>query len=332
MICKAPWPMVVYVPSVVGTLPTKTNPPRKTPRAVLSPGKALTKKVVAAPGVAGGLPGVNRTIVVPVPCRLALLLKLATKTSPGDIVPPAGNPSGTKATPYGLTSPLSGMVEELISCGINGSSAAPSAPRTRQPAIVRRLTCHPTGRWVLVLVFTGDLRNVLGCAEVGDVIGAKCSMARHPSAIRPMPTWLQPGLLEQPLGCHQILSIRTDIDAGGQQSIQDTLLQCAAPQRLGVRDFGVEHHHRVAGNEPSREAPLQIRCELLAARKVRGQHAGAHFLVVLEGHGRDGIRVGAPFALEARAGQLVGALLGQQPGQEHAVLEPAVASLAVKRD
>jgi len=66
-----------------------------------------------------GPDGVSFTIVVPKPWRFAPLLKLLTRTSPDAIAPPAGNPLGTNATPYGLRSPLSGMVEELTSRGIN---------------------------------------------------------------------------------------------------------------------------------------------------------------------------------------------------------------------
>src|ERR1035438_7693870 len=49
--------MVANVPSVVGTLPTSTNPPRSAPSAVLSPGSVLEKNVTALPGGAGGPPG-----------------------------------------------------------------------------------------------------------------------------------------------------------------------------------------------------------------------------------------------------------------------------------
>src|SRR5580700_6551138 len=117
MTCSAPWPAVAAVPSVVGRLPTRTNPPFNTPSAVLKPGSALAKNVVAAPGGAMVPVGVDWLIVVPVPWILELALKLAANTSPGAIEPPAGNPSGTKATPYGLTSPFEGIVEELMSLG-----------------------------------------------------------------------------------------------------------------------------------------------------------------------------------------------------------------------
>src|ERR1700730_15794582 len=118
MTCSAPWPAVAAVPSVVGRLPTRTNPPFNTPSAVLKPGSALVKNVVAAPGGAMVPVGVNWMIVVAVRWILELALKLAGSGSPGAIEPPAGKPSGTKATPYGLTSPFEGTVGELTSFGM----------------------------------------------------------------------------------------------------------------------------------------------------------------------------------------------------------------------
>ncbi len=46
--------MVANEPSVVGTLPTTTNPRRSTPSAVLKPGSLLVKNVIAVPGGAIG--------------------------------------------------------------------------------------------------------------------------------------------------------------------------------------------------------------------------------------------------------------------------------------
>jgi hypothetical protein len=48
------------------------------------------------------------TMVVPVPCRFALLLKLLTRIFPWTSDPVV---VGTMATPYGFTSPLLGTVE-----------------------------------------------------------------------------------------------------------------------------------------------------------------------------------------------------------------------------
>src|SRR5579864_5992046 len=62
--------------------------------------------------------GLTRTMVVPVPCRFLPLLKFETMTSPGLSMPPCGNPCGTNATPYGLISPLAGMVEtDMVGLG-----------------------------------------------------------------------------------------------------------------------------------------------------------------------------------------------------------------------
>src|ERR1017187_3964043 len=120
--------MVPMVPSVVGTLPTRTKPPLRAPSAVLRPGKELVKNVTAAPGNAIGPVGVSFTIVVPRPWMLALLLKLLTRTSPAAIAPPFGNPDGTKATPYGFTSPFSGIVVELTSWGTKAARALATDP------------------------------------------------------------------------------------------------------------------------------------------------------------------------------------------------------------
>src|ERR1700678_1400119 len=60
------------------------------------------------------------TMVVPVPCTPLLPLKLETRTSPGASGPPGRKPTGTKATPYGLPSPLDGTVDTIRS-GLVGS-------------------------------------------------------------------------------------------------------------------------------------------------------------------------------------------------------------------
>src|SRR4029077_5668502 len=65
-------------------------------------------------------------MVVPVPCRFALLLKFETRTCPGRKDPvPLWNPRGTKATPYGFKSPLGGTVERILNW--SGRKASPSA-------------------------------------------------------------------------------------------------------------------------------------------------------------------------------------------------------------
>src|SRR5579885_665316 len=50
-------------------------------------------------------------MVVPVPCKFLLLLKLLTSTSPCTRSPAL---RGTTTTPYGLTSPLRGTVEATV--------------------------------------------------------------------------------------------------------------------------------------------------------------------------------------------------------------------------
>ena len=99
-------------PSVVGRLPTTTQPRRSTPSAVVSPtppgqrpGRfiaSIRANTVRAP------PGLIWTMVVPVPCRFDLALKLDTSTSPAISRPVVRR---TTATPYGLTSPLAGTVD-----------------------------------------------------------------------------------------------------------------------------------------------------------------------------------------------------------------------------
>ena len=105
---------LVGVPTVVcglfGTLPTSTNPLFKTASPVSRPRLApWVEKRVCVPF------GAILTMVVPVPCRLVLLLKLETRMSPGVSRPPDGNPLGTNATPYGFTSPFAGTVETVRS-------------------------------------------------------------------------------------------------------------------------------------------------------------------------------------------------------------------------
>ena len=97
--------MVADVPSVVGRLPTMTQPERSATSAVVSPTGANLAGMVA--NSFWWPPGEISTIVVPVPCWFALLLKLLTRTSPAASLP---WDFGTMATPYGLTSPLAGIV------------------------------------------------------------------------------------------------------------------------------------------------------------------------------------------------------------------------------
>src|ERR1022692_2895149 len=159
--------MVPIVPSVVGTLPTSTKPPFRTPSAVLRPDWVLVKNVTAAPGAAMGPDGVNFTTVVPRPWRFALLLKLLTRMSPGAIAPPAGNPLGTNATPYGLRSPLSGMVEGPDWVLVKNVTAAPGA--AMGPDGVNFTTVVPRP-WRFALLLKLLTRMSPGAIAPGDIL------------------------------------------------------------------------------------------------------------------------------------------------------------------
>src|SRR5271170_676245 len=99
-------------PWEVGRLPTTTQPPGRMPSAVVSPmppGQAWPAGSVAMLANTLVLPaGETWTTVFPVPCTLALSLKLLTRMSPAVSRPPE---AGTTAIPYGFTSPLAGTVE-----------------------------------------------------------------------------------------------------------------------------------------------------------------------------------------------------------------------------
>src|SRR3984885_9276744 len=98
----------------VGRLPTTTQPPGRMPSAVVSPmppghawpagSEAMLANTLVLPA------GETWTMVFPVPCTLALSLKLLTRTSPAVSLPPE---AGTAATPYGFTSPLAGTVDAI---------------------------------------------------------------------------------------------------------------------------------------------------------------------------------------------------------------------------
>ena len=106
---------VAAIPLLDGVLPTTTQPPGRTTSAVVSP---------TPPGQGPGSPagemlanrlrrpaGVISTMVRPVPCWLALLLKLLTR-----MFPACSRPVLRRITtmPYGLTSPLRGTVEAIV--------------------------------------------------------------------------------------------------------------------------------------------------------------------------------------------------------------------------
>src|SRR5215467_16285242 len=87
MTSRQPACAVAPVPSAVGRLPTTTQPPGRMPRAVVRPtppghGPGSEEAVICANTVCFWLPGETCTIVVPVPCWFAALLKLLTSTLP----------------------------------------------------------------------------------------------------------------------------------------------------------------------------------------------------------------------------------------------------------
>src|SRR5579872_2011256 len=130
-ISRQPACMVAEWPLALGRLPATMYPLRRATRAVVSP----TPPGQAPAGDAGASlansltlpPGEISTIVVPVPWRLDLALKLLTRTSPAVRSPLL---AGTTAIPYGLTSPFLGTVEARVwtrlSDAVNGVRA--SAP------------------------------------------------------------------------------------------------------------------------------------------------------------------------------------------------------------
>jgi hypothetical protein len=88
-------------------------------------------------------------MVLPVPCELPPLLKLETKMSPPASIPP-GNPWGTKATPYGFTSPFGGTVE-TDSDGLEGRLAMMESSSARAPFTEKRAVA--VSRVVVNIVF-----------------------------------------------------------------------------------------------------------------------------------------------------------------------------------
>ena len=129
------------MPLADGVLPTTTHPPRSTARAVVSPTPPghdpVRSDLVICANRVWWPPGEISTIVVPVPWRLAALLKLLTSTSPRCSRPRL---AWTTATPYGLTSPLAGTVEAmfliLLKCPMNDAGPCVAA---EAGAIIARL-------------------------------------------------------------------------------------------------------------------------------------------------------------------------------------------------
>src|SRR5580658_3943616 len=117
---------VADVPSVVGKLPTITKPLRSATRAVVSPippGHDTLAASIWANRLKFPL-GAICTIVVPVPWWLAPLLKLLMRKRPSTRSPLV---RGTRATPYGLTSPFAGTVVLMVLTVSRGPMKDPSS-------------------------------------------------------------------------------------------------------------------------------------------------------------------------------------------------------------
>src|SRR5579863_9906132 len=119
---------VADVPSLVGRLPTITQPCSSTTSAVVSP-----TPPGQGPGSVGALRVANRltwpsgassTMVVPVPCRFVESLKLLIRMWPARRLPTVRL---TCAMPYGLTSPFPGTVEAMVLIVLSGGSSACSS-------------------------------------------------------------------------------------------------------------------------------------------------------------------------------------------------------------
>src|SRR5262249_25871173 len=115
---------VAAIPFFDGVLPTTTHPPGSMTSAVVRPTPPghgpVSLDLVMWANTAMWPRGESCTIGDPVPCWLALLLKLLTRTSPRISLPWVRR---TTATPYGLTSPFPGTVEPmfliLVNCPMN---------------------------------------------------------------------------------------------------------------------------------------------------------------------------------------------------------------------
>src|SRR5580692_11221536 len=111
---RQPARAVAAWPLADGVLPTTTQPPGSTASAVLRPtppGQAPGRGPEMLAKTERWPPGLISTSVRPVPCSLALSLKLLTRMSPA-----CSRPTLWLSTtmPYGLTSPLGGTVEAMV--------------------------------------------------------------------------------------------------------------------------------------------------------------------------------------------------------------------------
>src|SRR5450755_1339158 len=148
---SSPGFIVADVPSAVGRLPTITHPERSATSAVVSPTPPGTERAGIVANSRWWPPGDTSTIVVPVPCALAALLKLLTSTLPAVSRPWL---RGTIATPYGLTSPLAGMVLATVATVCRPPTKEPPAPvlaaagRTPATAAAAATESSPTARFL----------------------------------------------------------------------------------------------------------------------------------------------------------------------------------------
>src|SRR5262249_16508979 len=148
---RQPADEVAAEPSSVGRLPTTTQPPRRISSAVVRPTPpgqrpgSLDAMILA--NTLSFPDGETWTIVVPVPCRFLALLKLLIRTLP---LTSERWLWGTRAVPYGLTSPLAGTVEPIVvslwnlpmkdpgvpacAVGATASTAVAAAPAKAVPA------------------------------------------------------------------------------------------------------------------------------------------------------------------------------------------------------
>ena len=105
---------VADIPLDVGRLPTITQP-CTTASAVVRPtppGQAPGRRdALICANLVRWPRGLISTIVVPVPCRFALLLKLLISTWPRRSLPRVCRMA---TMPYGLTSPFRGTVEPIV--------------------------------------------------------------------------------------------------------------------------------------------------------------------------------------------------------------------------
>src|ERR1700733_4544360 len=134
---------VADVPSDVGKLPTITRPLRRATRAVVNPippGHDTLAASIRANWLNFPLAAIC-TIVVPVPCWLAPLLKLLMRKRPSTRSPLV---RGTRAIPYGLTSPFAGTVVLMVLTVSRSLMKDPSLARAVEFATAVKKSAGPS--------------------------------------------------------------------------------------------------------------------------------------------------------------------------------------------